>query len=705
MDQRHAKSAGTRARTSPEPASRGTGAYSSGKRVATPRVPLGKLRRGLLLLTAVLALALGGLKWYERAHRPPPEEPPAVAAVPLPSWPESPFRNTRPDVAYVGSEACRACHAGHDASFRRTGMGHSMGTVQPDREPPDAAFDHPLSRRRYEIRKSVGKLWHRELLVAGDKKEVLLVEFPLKYVVGSGHFSRTYLVEDDGFLMESPATWYASRKAWGMSPGYEGAEQPGFSRPIDIHCLYCHAGRVEEVGGAVHKLRVIETEISCERCHGPGALHVSHQRDDKPAGEEMDFTIVNPAHLSRDLAEAVCQQCHLQSDALALVRGRKQTDFRPGLPLTDFVHHYRLATAEPLMTVVGHVEQLHLSRCYQASAELSCLTCHDPHRPARHSDLSRSLASCRSCHEEPPLSPLGRGAGGEKPQPPLAPLGRGAGGEKPQPPLAPLGRGAGGEGKRCKVDPAERSRQSPDNNCVHCHMPPSATDIPHLAFTHHRIGIHKTLHAAARLTPNPSSPSGVGGSASQGALEPVLDLGRLSDPERAWSLGMAYLALAEKQTSPDSAVPYLHRTIEQLRAAQKGGIRDPSTDVSLDLAEFLLYRRAPAAVTDSSHAKLAANERCSALFVGAYSRILAGAPETALPLVRQLVGLRRNASDWLLLAGCEQAAGNVPASIAALEQAVYINPRLWQAHQQLAEHYRRAGQKQRALLHEQRAVP
>src|SRR6185503_537790 len=101
------------------------------------------------------------------------------------------------------------------------------------------------------------------------------------------------------------------------------------------------------------------------------------------AAAGIDHTIVNPVHLPRELAEAVCQQCHLQSDAASLARGRKRTDFRPGLPLQDFKHDYRQESSNPAMTVVGHVEQLHLSRCYQAAPTLTCLTCHDPHGSAR----------------------------------------------------------------------------------------------------------------------------------------------------------------------------------------------------------------------------------------------------------------------------------------------------------------------------------
>src|SRR5262249_51692900 len=110
----------------------------------------------------------------------------------------------------------------------------------------------------------------------------------------------------------------------------------------------------------------------------------------------------------------------------------------------------------------------------------------------------------------------------------------------------------------------------------------------------------------------------------------------------------------------------------------------------------------PVALTESG---LDAGDRCSALFASAYADIQRGAPDAALPRVKELTRLRRDATDWLLLAGCEQAAGNLAGAIAALEQAARINPRLWQAHRQLAEHYRQQGNRERVVWHERRAAP
>lgn len=604
----------------------------------------------VLVLVAASALAIW---WFARRDDPPPTDP-----FPLPPLSTSPFLNTKSDVAFVGSEACHKCHPSQHASYHRTGMGRSMAEVDLAREPPDADFDHALSKRRYQVRRKDGRLWHRELLMTSGPDEVVLSEFPLKYVVGSGRHSLTYLVEADGFLVESPVTWYTSKQAWGMSPGYDKPNHSAFERATGESCLICHAGHAEAQGGSLHRMHIKEAAIGCERCHGPGALHVERHRTPRAATEvrpePIDFTIVNPAHLSRELGEAVCQQCHLRTSATVVARGRKPSDFRPGLPLSDFRHDYRLDIADASMTVVGHVEQMHLSRCYQASGTLTCTTCHDPHHEPRPKARDRYYKSlCLTCHQP----------------------------------------------ERCKVDARRLRQESPENHCVQCHMPRSPTEIPHLAFTHHRIGIHDKPAAAG----DPDQDH-----AGFGVLKPFLNLPRLKGIEEKRSLGLGYLEAANRQKDEHVAMRYRELSLSLLTEARGAGLRDGALDASLARLRFDME-------LDDGVLELAQNalalgnldgqDHCNALFLTADALARQGRRGEALPFLETLGGLRRHSTQWLLRADCERAAGNPAAAIVSLETAVRINPRLWKVHQSLADYYRRAGDRQRAEWHELRAGP
>src|SRR5262249_2971455 len=346
-----------------------------------------------------------------------------------------------------------------------------------------------------------GQVWHREFLFTAGKEEILLCEYPLKYVIGSGRHSRTYAVEAESFLVESPVTWYTSSKSWKMSPGYDNPHQQGFDRAVGEGCLICHAGQADAVGSSLHRMQVNEAAIGCERCHGPGSLHIAHHAGRKPAAERpagaVDYTIVNPAHLSRDLAEAVCQQCHLRSNATIVARGRKPTAYRPGLPLHEFRQDFSLERPDASMTVVGHVEQMHLSRCYQNSKTLSCLTCHNPHdEPTPRERVKHYRGVCLECHK----------------------------------PAA------------CRETDARR--QAKADSCIHCHMPTSPTEIPHLAFTHHRIGVHK---AGADKETTSRTP---------GTLRPFLPTAGLSEIDIERSLRLGYLEAANREKRPDHAQAY-----------------------------------------------------------------------------------------------------------------------------------------------------
>ena len=136
-------------------------------------------------------------------------------------------------------------------------------------------------------------------------------EAEVQYAIGSGRQAFSYLIERDGFLFESPITWYAHDRRWGLSPGYE-TRVSRFDRPVLSECLFCHANRAERVSSANNRYRTPVFfqghAIGCERCHGPGELHVRQADGGRSA---RDVTIVNPANLAPSRRDAVCEQCHL----------------------------------------------------------------------------------------------------------------------------------------------------------------------------------------------------------------------------------------------------------------------------------------------------------------------------------------------------------------------------------------------------------
>ncbi|MGH7127508.1 MAG: multiheme c-type cytochrome, partial [Planctomycetaceae bacterium] len=432
-------------------------------------------------------LISGGVWWSLSDH---PEE------TSLPVEPRRRSVRAEPRIAYVGRRTCAECHPSQHETYLKTTHSRALDDVDPSAEPPDVEFVHEPSQRAYRVYRRDGELRHEERLAGDDGEGLRLADHPVKYVIGSGNHSRSYLVEADGFLVESPITWYARKDAWGMSPGYDRPQHAGFERPTDAGCLVCHVGRLENIGGSFHRIRIHEQAIGCENCHGPGAQHVAlHRGGSESAATASQQFIVHPSRLSRDRTEAICAQCHLRGQATVYHAGYGVHSFQPGQLLAEVRTDYHLRESDGSMTVTGHVEQMRMSRCWQASDSLTCTTCHDPHsEPEPEERLAYFRQTCLECHAQ----------------------------------------------DACGLHEAERLLQQPLDNCVACHMPQSPTDIPHFAFTHHRIGIHESRESTQN-------------GPSIGTLVPLSDVDGLSPAARQRGLGLAYLELSDHHAGSQEA--------------------------------------------------------------------------------------------------------------------------------------------------------
>jgi tetratricopeptide (TPR) repeat protein len=400
-------------------------------------------------LLAALGLALVAWQWWEGHGQPGGADgggdaPPAFT---------SPFLNTAAGVKSVGDDACVACHESYVKSFHAHPMGRSLTPVGdwagPERYDEKAGNPFPALGYVFRVERDGRRVVHHETPQGDAAKAVGGISGEVRFVIGSARQGSSYLVERDGFLTQSPVSWFAhkdGRGGWGLSPGFvEGSLH--FDRPVTFQCLFCHADPPAPVEGTVNRYHSPLTDtrpIGCERCHGPGELHVRSRQRPEPAGGEVDYTIVNPRHLEPILREAVCEQCHLQGEARIVRRDRSLLDYRPGLPLHQYLSVYVRPPEASQGRAIGHVEQMHLSRCYRASnGRLGCISCHDPHAlPAPDERVGFYRGRCLGCHAE----------------------------------------------TSCRLTPAARRAQNPADSCIDCHMPHGPTrNVAHLSFTDHRI--------------------------------------------------------------------------------------------------------------------------------------------------------------------------------------------------------------------------
>ena len=464
-------------------------------------------RASLFRWTAAVVVVAAGLgTWYALSGR-STDDPPPAPTNPNPEPPppdprltfDTPFRNVRPEVQYVGDAACAGCHEEIDRTYHAHPMGRSAALVA--RSAPierfDAAAHNPCPAGAYElwVERAGNTVRHHVRAKDPSGRPLPAYVTTADLAIGSGTRGRSYVSVQDGEVWQTPISWFGPDARWDLSPGFDLGN--GGRRAVIVDCLFCHVNQVRPAPGAVNRYEepfpTGQAAIGCERCHGPGELHAA-ERAAGPVTGPFDTSIVNPKHLNPDLRSAICAQCHLQGEQRVARRGRAVDEFRPGLPLELFLTVYvRHPDAADLQKSVGQFEQMRHSRCFTASeGRFGCTSCHDPHAAAPTPPADRAAyyrGKCLTCHTEP--------------------------------------------GHQCSERPA--LRQAKADACTDCHMPRvGSSNIVHASVTDHRVPRRPEASAsppglpvdAVPLVPYPRGPYGP--SAEEGGRDLGVALARLT---------------------------------------------------------------------------------------------------------------------------------------------------------------------------------
>ncbi len=338
----------------------------------------------------------------------------AILALPAPSQ----------ESAYVGAAACSGCHPQQYES--QSASGHALTLHQAGEHPLYENFQ-PQRPLRLEPRyRFVYSLDAGGFHVEADDGEYLL-DLPLEWAFGAGSHGVTFVSRlDDRNYVEHAFSFYTKENGLAVTTGHEsrrpetlhqavGLAYPAASEGIG-RCFACHS-----TGGTSFsrsgEVSVREQGVRCETCHGPGADHIAGiSAEDRTAAQ---LAIDNPKRLSPSELNEFCGDCHR----------------RPKTPFASF--DYREA-----WNVRHQPPYLARSRCFTGSADLSCLSCHNPHEDIRRENAAHYRERCLNCH-------LGGTA---------------------EPALA--------------CGPIEQA------DCVECHMPAVGVG-DYLAFRNHWIGVYR----------------------------------------------------------------------------------------------------------------------------------------------------------------------------------------------------------------------
>ncbi len=334
-----------------------------------------------------------------------------------PGW--WPTKGTFPRNEFVGTDACAQCHRQIAKTQRESEMAKTTTLAAESELLKNHSLEYKVGPFSY--RASVHPD-HANYAVSDSTRSIsgpLTWSFGIR--MGQSYFfdykNQTYLV---------PLTYYPATQGFGFTVDQphsvpESLEK-AIGRPLNDEqirgCFDCHSTAATASGqfDPQHSM----PGVTCEGCHGPGTAHIEAAMTG--FADEGKTFILNPGELKPvDLID-FCGACHRTwwDVTLGGLAGPKSLRFQP----------YRIEN----------------SRCWgKGDARLSCIACHDPHKPLLHETAAYD-GRCLSCHVNGP------GAKSTSDHP----------------------------GKPCKIA---------TKDCVTCHMPQNTViDIP-VKFTDHQIRI------------------------------------------------------------------------------------------------------------------------------------------------------------------------------------------------------------------------
>lgn len=370
------------------------------------------------------------------------------------------YQNLNDSVKYVGIDQCKLCHYDKYETYIETGMGKSFNVASKQKSAANfndsSLIYDEHSNLFYKPFWKDSLLFIKEFRLNNNDTTHMRVE-QVNYIIGSGQHTNSHLFSSNGYFCQLPFTYYTQTEKLDLPPGFENGNNTRFSRKIGLECMSCHNGYSSFNKGSENNFSSVLNGIDCERCHGPGELHVKEKMAEKIVDTSMyiDYTIVNPKDLSGELQMQICQRCHLQGNTV-LKDGKSFFDFMPGMMLNEIMEVYlpKYTHSEDDFLMASHVERFKLSKCYLNNKnDFLCTSCHNPHLSVKNLSNNYFNAKCNSCHNDKSF---------------------------------------------CSANTHTLSEEN--FNCVKCHMKKSGSiDIPHVSITDHHIKIPVTKNKQIQI--------------------------------------------------------------------------------------------------------------------------------------------------------------------------------------------------------------
>jgi hypothetical protein len=380
-------------------------------------------------LALVVSARLSGASFFASSAQSPQSPAAQSSSISLPTelrvqspgwWPT---KGQPARAEYTGPDACAECHELKSETTQSTAMLHAATSPR----------DSKSLREHNSLPFQTGPYTY-QLLTTSEKSTLTVssastsLSVDLLWALGSAHMGQTFIYQQNGNFHESHVSFYAAPEALDVTPGQSRsvpltlAAAAGRAIPPDEArlCFGCHT--TASTTKNQFDPSAAYPGVTCEACHGPGSQHIRAAR--AKTEKRGSGLIFNPSQLARVDSVDFCGACH-----------RTWQDVISGHMIEAGVFNVRFAPY-----------RLENSRCWaEGDARITCMACHDPHKPLSH-DLASYDANCLACHA------------------------------------------AGPAGKKSEDHPGAACPVA-KKNCTSCHMPRVAPPNLHSTFTDHWIRI------------------------------------------------------------------------------------------------------------------------------------------------------------------------------------------------------------------------
>jgi predicted CXXCH cytochrome family protein len=276
---------------------------------------------------------------------------------------------------YAGSAECAKCHFATAVSQLLTEMaGASTRSMDPQTLDGHRTLTFNQPPYTYTILRS------GDQVLGSVRNQHSSISQPLFFAFGKGNVGHTYIYKIDGNLFESRVSYYTEIGGLDLTTGHSQSTPEDLERALGRRlepdeaqrCFGCHT----TVSTTAHHFDPEQSVagVTCEACHGPGLKHVQAMKNGHI--DQGKKSILNPRSLDAASSVDFCGACHRTfGDVVQMnVHGVATVRFQP----------FRLEE----------------SRCWRrTNGELTCVTCHDPHKPLVQDIISYDQI-CLRCHRQ-----------------------------------------------------------------------------------------------------------------------------------------------------------------------------------------------------------------------------------------------------------------------------------------------------------------